>query len=78
MKSQKDTKEPVFTSVRREPKTGEMKLRHLSAEAMLSLISRENKRMPFTKFRENLPTYQSLGGRTETGNAMSVITDWCC
>ncbi|MBQ9498887.1 MAG: DUF3874 domain-containing protein [Bacteroidaceae bacterium] len=65
MKSQKDTKEPVFTSVRREPKTGEMKLRHLSAEAMLSLISRENKRMPFTKFRENLPTYQSLGGRME-------------
>ena len=62
MKRKKDI---LFTAIRYEGKTKEMRLRHLSPEALISLISRENKKLPFEEFRKNLPTYQSLGGMME-------------
>ncbi len=53
----------TFTSVRLEGKSQEMKLRNMSPEAMISLISRESKHIPFNKFRESLPTIEGLGGK---------------
>ena len=56
-------KDITFTSVRMEKNTREMKLRNMSPEAMISLISRESKHIPFNKFRESLPTIEGLGGK---------------
>lgn len=56
-------KDISFTSVRMEGKTREMKLRNMSPEAMISLISRESKQEPFNKFRESVPTIEGLGGK---------------
>ena len=56
-------KDITFTSVRMEGKSQEMKLRNMSPEAMISLISRQSKHIPFDKFRKHLPTIQGLGGQ---------------
>ena len=52
----------IFTSVRMEEKTRELRMRNMSPEAMLTLISHENKKLKFGKFRKSLPTFQGLGG----------------
>lgn len=59
----KRIKDIAFTSVRMDEKTKEMKLRTMSPDAMINLISRDSKQQSFNKFRESLPTLQSLGGQ---------------
>lgn len=54
--------EILFTSMRRDERTGEVHMRNMSLQSLLDMMSRESKREVFDKFRNSTPILESVGG----------------